>query len=192
MTRVLILQGHPTPGGGNFCHGLGEAYAAGAREAGHEVRTILTGDIDVPLISSTEEWRTAAPPPEIAAAQEDILWAEHLVLIYPLWLGDVPARFKGFLEQAIRPTLIGEIGRNGKSGQRLAGRSARVIVTMGMPGWFYRLYYCAHSLKSLKRNVLQFVGISPVRTTVVGGVDRSADYRRGWIARVRALGAGAR
>lgn len=191
MTRVLILQGHPTPGGGHYCHALGEAYSAGARAAGHEVREVRTGDIEFPLLSGTEEWRTAAPPPQIAAVQDDILWAEHLVLIYPLWLGDLPARFKGFLEQAVRPTLIGEIGMNGKSGERLAGRSARVIVTMGMPGWFYRTYYCAHSLKSLKRNVLQFVGISPVRTTVIGSVDKSPAWRTGWIERVRRLGAAA-
>ena len=189
MTRVLILQGHPTPGGGHYGHALGEAYGAGARAAGHEVREIRTGDIDFPLILSTEDWRTAAPPPAIAAAQEAILWAEHLVIFYPLWLGDVPAHFKGFLEQAIRPTLIGEIDMSGKSGRRLAGRSVRIIVTMGMPGWFYRLYYRAHSLKSLSRNVLQFDGLGPVRTTVVGSVDRSPAHRVRWIERVKALGA---
>ena len=39
---------------------------------------------------------------------------------------------------------------------------------MGMPGLFYRWYYRAHSLKSLKHNILQFSGISPVKVTFVG------------------------
>ena len=30
-------------------------------------------------------------------------WAEHLVFLFPLWLGDMPAVLKGFLEQLMRP-----------------------------------------------------------------------------------------
>jgi putative NADPH-quinone reductase len=52
----------------------------------------------------------------------------------------------------------------------MRGRSARVIVTMGMPALIYRWYYGAHGLKNLKRNILRFVGFAPVRDTVVGSV----------------------
>ena len=62
------------------------------------------------------------------------------------------------------------------------GRSARIVVTMGMPGLFYRLVYRAHSVKSLQRNILAFCGVAPVRTTVIGTIES----RRG---RTRALAA---
>lgn len=69
----------------------------------------------------------------------------------------------------------------------LKGRSARLIVTMGMPAFFYRLYYRAHSLKSLKRNILEFCGIAPVRASLVGTVE-AAGHRELWLAKVQALG----
>lgn len=36
-------------------------------------------------------------------AQDGIGWAEHIVFFFPLWLGDMPASLKGFLEQVARP-----------------------------------------------------------------------------------------
>ena len=41
--------------------------------------------------------------PRVAAAQQDIAWAQHLVMIDPLWIGMMPAMMKGFLKQVFRP-----------------------------------------------------------------------------------------
>ena len=54
------------------------------------------------------------------------------------------------------------------------GKSARIVVTMGMPGLFYRWYYCAHSLKSFERNVLRFCGVGPIRTSLIGWMGAGA------------------
>jgi putative NADPH-quinone reductase len=110
------------------------------------------------------------------------------VLLYPMWLGDVPAWFKGFLEQVARPDFAFRYREKGLPEKLLAGRSARVIVTMGMPGFFYRLVYRAHSLKSLERNILRFVGIGPVRHMIVGRVEGSDAYRQERLEAVKALG----
>jgi putative NADPH-quinone reductase len=37
----------------------------------------------------------------------------------------------------------------------LSYKSARIIVTLGMPTLRYRWYFRAHSLRSLKRNILR-------------------------------------
>ena len=40
------------------------------------------------------------------------LGVEHLVIVFPLWLGDMPAVLKGFFEQVLRPGFaIGEAGQ---------------------------------------------------------------------------------
>src|SRR5690606_40376980 len=103
--RVLFrsIQGHPDPRGGHFGHALAQAYAEGAASAGHELRTIAIAALDFPLVRTREEWEDGRPPPAIAAAQEAIAWANHLVLVYPLWLGAMPAVLQGFLEQVMRP-----------------------------------------------------------------------------------------
>ena len=61
--RIALIQGHPTAGGGHFCHALADAYARGAAEGGHEVRTITVAEIDFPLLRAKEEWERGAPPP---------------------------------------------------------------------------------------------------------------------------------
>jgi putative NADPH-quinone reductase len=63
---------------------------------------------------------------------------------------------------------------------------------MGMPAVVYRWYFRAHSVKSLERNILGFVGIAPVHETLVGSVDQlGEDGVAKWKARMRALGANA-
>jgi putative NADPH-quinone reductase len=186
--KIVLIQGHPDARGGRFCHTLGEAYAQAAREGGHEVRTVEVARLDFPLLRSAVEWQEAAPAEPICKAQDSIEWAQHLVIVFPLWLGDMPALLKGFFEQALRPGFaIGEAGEGRIGKKLLTGRSARLIVTMGMPAFFYRIFYRAHSVKSLKRNILEFCGISPVRSTLIGTVD-SAAGRQIALAKVRGLG----
>lgn len=74
-------------------------------------------------------------------------------------------------------------------GERLlAGRSARVVVTMGMPAMVYRFRFRAHSVRSLERNILGYVGFSPVDETLVGQAAVLDDAARvAWMARMRRL-----
>jgi putative NADPH-quinone reductase len=69
----------------------------------------------------------------------------------------------------------------------LKGRSARIVVTMGMPAFLYRLYHRAHSVKSLKRNILEFCGFGPVRTTLIGTVEGKKSSRERWLAEMARL-----
>lgn len=186
--RILIIDGHPDPDRAHYIHALADAYAKGAEQGGFPVRRIDIADLMFPILRSPMEWQTQAPPPAIALAGKDIAWADHIVLLYPLWLGDVPALLKAFLEQVARPGVAFRHRDKGIPEKLWAGRSARVIVTMGMPGMLYRLFYRAHSLKSLERNVLKFVGIAPVASIVLGMVDASAEHRREWLEQVHSLG----
>ena len=187
--RILVIQGHPDPAGGHFCHALGDAYASSAAGAGHEIRTTAVAGLDFPLVRNAAQWEAEPPPRSIAQAQELLEWARHLVIVFPLWLGDMPALLKGFFEQTMRPGFAIARARPGRLGPKLLkGRSARVVVTMGMPALFYRVYYRSHSVKSLKRNVLEFCGVSPVSTSLIGMVE-AKERRQAWLHRIAALGA---
>jgi len=186
--KIALIQGHPDPHGGHFCNALAAAYAAAAQERGHETQTLEVSCMQFALLRSALDWQEGVPPAEILAAQETLAWAEHLVIVFPLWLGGMPALLKGFFEHALRPGFaIGQAAPGRMWKKLLKGRSARLIVTMGMPAFFYRLYYRSHSVKSLKRNILEFCGVSPVRTTLVGTVD-SAGARALALAKVQMLG----
>ncbi len=194
MKRVLVVQGHPDAAQPHLCHALADAYAEGARAGGHEVRRLDVAALDFPVLRSPREWEHGTVPPGLAQAQQDIAWAQHLVFFFPLWLGDMPALLKAFLEQVARPGFAFSPGaRNALTAGGLKGRSARLVVTMGMPAPVYRWFFAAHGVRALKRNILGFVGIRPVRTTLVGGAGQMpAEKFSGWSERLRDLGRQAR
>jgi putative NADPH-quinone reductase len=185
--NIAIIQGNPDPAGGRFGHALAAAYADAARAAGHEVRTLEVAKLDFPLLRSATQWH-ASPPASIAESQQTLKWAEHYLIVFPLWLGDMPALLKAFFEQALRPGFaLGEAQAGRLPKKLLKGRSARIVVTMGMPAFFYRVYYRSHSVKNLKRNILEFCGVSPVRTTLIGMVEGKPAARAAWLARMARL-----
>jgi putative NADPH-quinone reductase len=189
MSRVLLIQGHPDPAP-HLCHALEAAYAAGAGEAGHEMRRTVVAELAFPLLRSQHDWEHGAVPASLADAQAAIEWSEHIVLLFPLWLGDMPALLKAFLEQVARPGFAFDRDATHPFGRkRLGGRSARIVVTMGMPAPVYRWLYRAHGVRSLERNILGFVGIGPIRETLVGGAGQvAADRAARLFARLRKLG----
>jgi len=169
--RIAVIQGHPDGDSRHFGHALSDAYAKAAISAGYDVRTIDVGKLDFPMIRSKLEWENDPLPPDLAEAQNDLLWAQHWALFYPIWLGAMPAMLKGFLEQVLRPGLSFVESAPGQMwDQLLVGRSARIVVTMATPTVVYKMFYGAHTVKSLERNILKFCGISPVRTTLIGDV----------------------
>lgn len=179
--RITLIDGHPDPDPARFIHALADTYAAAAAAAGHEVRRIEVARLEFDLLSNRNDWENGPVPRAIAEAQDDIAWAEHLVIFYPLWLGDLPALLKGFFEQVMRPGFAFHPRPKGFPEKALKGRTAHAVVTMGMPAFFYRFYFDAHSLRSLERNILGFVGITPVERSIVGNVEGDPAHRRKWL-----------
>ena len=190
--RVLLIQAHPDATQPHLCHALASSYASGAEKAGHLVRRVNLAELDFPLLRSQQDWEKGAVPASLKPAQDDIGWAEHIVFFFPLWLGDMPALLKGFLEQVARPgfAFTREEGGNPFGKKGLTGRSARVVVTMGMPALVYRWYFRAHSVKSLERNILGFVGIAPVHETLIGMTGNMKPLEAAkWLDKLERLGA---
>lgn len=187
--RVMILLGHPDPAGGHFDHALAEACRAGAESAGHETRSVEVAALDFPLLRSARDYEHGTLPPTLLDAQRCLAWADHLVIVFPLWQGGMPALLKGLLEQVLRPDFVAAVGPDGAPIRPLRGKSAHVVVTMGMPAWVYRWFYRAHGVRALTRNVLKFLGFSPVRMSLIGNVEgMGRDARGRWLARMREAG----
>lgn len=187
--RILLIDGHPDPDRARLVHALADRYAKGALAWEHDVRRIDLATTEVPILRSKEEWAKQPPSPAIVDAQASIAWADHIVFFYPLWLGDVPALLKAFLEQVMRPGFALS-DQASLGGGLLRGKSATVVVTMGMPAAFYALWFRSHSVKSLERNILKFVGIGPVHHILYGAVEQSAAKRQRWLENMFVLGTG--
>ena len=189
MARIVIVQGHPDGQERHLCHALADAYAVGAERAGHRVERIDLSKIDIPFLTSQREQEHGAVPPTIAEAQALVKDANHLVFVHPLWLGEMPALLKAFLEQMARPGFAYDVTKPPFRNGLLRGKSARVMITMGMPSWAYRIFYGSHSLKAMKIGILHFVGIRPVRATLIGGVGSAGFDGSVWLKEMERLGA---
>jgi putative NADPH-quinone reductase len=177
--RILILDGHPDPAPERFVHALANAYREGAQSGGHEVLLVRVADVGFSLLRSQADYQKGEPPEGVRRVQANFDWASHVVILYPLWLGGMPAMLKGLLEQMLRPGFAFSTRKLGRWPVKLqGGKSARVVVTMGMPAAIYRFWYRAHSLRSLQRNILKFVGFRRVRASVIGGVEVMSDGKR--------------
>jgi putative NADPH-quinone reductase len=188
IRRIAIIQGHPDPAGHHLLHALADAYAGGATAAGHEVRRIEVAGLDFPLLRTQVDFESGALPPTLAQSREDMRWAEHWVFLFPLWHGTLPALFKGFLEHIFQPGFAVEYKKDRFPQPLLAGRSARIVVTMGMPALLYRWYFGAAGLRSFERSMLGFSGIKPIRESLYGLTFADDKKRARWIEDMRRHG----
>jgi putative NADPH-quinone reductase len=177
--RILIIDGHPDPKGPHFVHELADFYRQGAKEGGHEVKVLRVGALRFPLLKSSNAYMKGKVPASILAAQKLIRWSDHVVLMYPLWLGTMPAKLKGFIEQLLRPGFAFEKRGAGQHPQRLLkGRSARIVVTRGMPELFDEVDRSPRSIRNVAGEVLSICGVRPVRISVIEGSETLTDVER--------------
>ena len=188
MRKIMIVVGHPQHN--TFCEALGKTYRDAAQAAGHEVSLFVLADMTFDPILHDGNRKTQQLEPDLQAAYTALARCDHLVLVFPLWCGDMPALLKGFIERILQPDLIArESTENAMNWSIFKNKTARIIMTMGMPVTIYRFWYGGHALKLLVRNILNFIGIRPVRHTLFGMVGTSKPATRDqWIEKVRQLG----
>jgi NAD(P)H dehydrogenase (quinone) len=168
MPRIAVIVGHARKD--TYGEALGAAYRRGAEAAGASVSIWITSKLAFDPVLHEGFERIQPLEPDLAVAREALLSADHLVIIFPLWLGTLPAILKGFLERVLQPDLVGP-SKEGKFVQLLKGKSARVVVTMGMPAFVYRWWFGAHAVKMLKHNILGFMGVKPVAISIFGSIE---------------------
>ncbi|WP_300666198.1 NAD(P)H-dependent oxidoreductase [Fluviicola sp.] len=186
--KILIINGHPNHNSFNF--GIVEAYRKGAANSGAEIREIVIADLQFnPNLRFGYQKRTELEP-DLLDAWEKIQWAEHLVWIHPVWWGGLPAITKGFIDRLFLPGFAFQYRENSSFWDKLLkGKTAHIITTLDQPGWFYRLVFRRPSVNQLKRSVLQFCGISPVKVSYIGIIRNSeSDMRKKWLEKVESWG----
>lgn len=104
MSRIAIVVGHARKD--TYCEALGEAYRSDAEAGGHKATLFVTSKMMLDPI--LHEGFTKIQPLEhhLQVAYEAIMEADHLVFVFPLWLGTFPAIFKAFLERILQPDLV--------------------------------------------------------------------------------------
>ena len=194
--KILILLGHPLKDSLNGA--LLDAYEAGAREAGHEVRRVNIGDLAFdPILHKA--YREIQPlEPDLIALKESFNWAEHIVISYPTWWSSMPALLKGLFDRLWIPGFAYNFHKEGSFLKRkfswiarLKGRSARIFITSDTHPFFLWFLY-GDTSRILADAILGFSGVKS-RVTKFGSVKWSGEARKkSWIEKARRFGVSGR
>jgi len=188
MKKILIINGHPDKESYNFA--LAQAYQKGVKNSGAEHKTINISELNFnPNLQFGYRKRTELEP-DLLKAQQDLSWADHIVWIYPVWWGSVPAIMKGFLDRVLLPGFAFK-KREGSVwwDKYFTGKSSRIICTLDQPTWFYRLINRAPSHSAMKKLTMNFIGVKSVKITSIGPLRLSKDsFRTKWLKKVEKLG----
>jgi len=190
--KIFLLLGHPDRSG--LCGALADAYEKGARAGGHEVVRMNLGEMHFdPILHQGYRARQELEP-DLVTFQQNVLKAEHFVIVHPVWWVGMPALLKGLFDRcwlpgsAFRYIKLKDGTRTIFWNRLMRGRSARIIMTSGTNPWLVWLLPGNVSAQ-LKWGILWFAGFRVKSTWWFGPSENPPEARRArWLSAVEELG----
>ena len=174
--KILVILGHPSST--SLCSAISDSYVDGAERTEKEVRKILIGDLNFDPVLKNGYGEVQGLEADLIKAQELIVWADHLVFVYPNWWGSMPALLKGFFDRTFIPGFAFKYGEKSSQWDKLlSGKTAHLIVTMDTPALYYRWFYRMPGHNQMKRTILGFCGIKVTKITEFYSVKTAADKK---------------
>jgi NAD(P)H dehydrogenase (quinone) len=177
MKNILIINGHPNPD--SLCTALAMSYHNGAVQSGAFSKLVNLYDLHFdPILRYGYRQRTELEP-DLVQIQHDILQANHIVFVYPVWWATYPALFKGFIDRVFLPKFAFQYREKSVFWDKLLkGKTASIITTSDTPAWYNWLVYRNAGIHSFKEGVLKFCGIKPLVVKTFGPVKSSSEAKR--------------
>ncbi|MGF1701259.1 NAD(P)H-dependent oxidoreductase [Photobacterium makurazakiensis] len=176
MRKVLVINGNPKSV--SFCGELVNSYIQ-ACPANNEVKHVSLSELEFePNLNGGYDSNLVLEP-DLVSFQQSLLWAEHIVIVLPVWWGGMPAKLKGLVDRTLLPGFAFKYEKDKSIPKKLLkGRTADVVFTMDTPPFYYRWFQGNAVHKQLKHTVLGFCGIKQVSSTYIGPVLNSTQKQR--------------
>mgnify|MGYP003413148322 FL=1 len=179
--------------GGSFCGAILAAVERGLKTGDHKCRVInLDQDDFDPVMRSKDllafvgagragKDALDAIDDQVREYKEHLEWAEHLVMIFPIWWMTTPAMTKGFIDKVIFPGIAYDM-KDGRLVSRLSLRKVTVITTMNTPADVYRDVFGNPLEGSLIKGTFRQIGIENIEWTSLNEVKQvSNEQRETWL-----------
>lgn len=193
--KILIMVGHPNEG--CLTNAFADRYQKGAEDAGHSVKRINISELTFDPILHKGYKEIQDLEPDLKRVQEEIIKADHLVILYPNWWSSMPALLKGLFDRLWLPGFAFRfpkdvVGHSSLFPQKLlTGRTARVIVCTGSHPWVIWALFGDYT-NEISRGILGFAGIKN-KVSVFGPSETAPAWKRDyWLKKVYRWGAHAR
>ncbi len=190
MKKILIIKAHPKEN--SFCNALADKYIEGVSKSDNEIKNLVLIDLPLEKFIKYDHKENPGLSSDLLEAQKLITWADHLVFVYPTWWATPPALLKVFLETVFHAGFAYKYQKSKgfipKWDKLLPNKSARLIVTMDSPPWYYKRFVGDPGFKMIKA-MMNFCGIKPVYKNYFGSVKMSSEkQRKDWLENIYKIG----
>lgn len=185
--KIVVILGNPDTE--TYSGTLADSYQAGAEDAGHEVKRWNVGEMQFDPILHKGYKEIQELEPDLLALQEDIRWADHIVVVYPNWWCTMPALLKGLFDRFWIPGFAFNFDKETKKLiKRLSGKTGRVIIVAGTHSPFRTWWQFGDFTNEIQHGILGFAGIK-TKVSAFGPCEKVDDTcRNNWAKEVTALG----
>ena len=168
-----------SPHKSSFSLALAEEYSRAAQESGAEVSLYNLAEYNFnPNLTKDKKYGEQMEP-VLQEIRTKIKETQHLVFVYPNWWGTYPAIFKAFIDRVFTKGFAYRFKENNPIRiPLLTGKTARILVSMDTPKWYYRWIYHQPGHYAIKKCTLEFCGIKPVRITTFTPIKNTTDKQR--------------
>lgn len=138
MKKIFVIQCNAKK---NSCKEIYvQTYINEAEKCKHEVRTVNLYDLDIDYLRFNGDDIDNTLTEELKKAQNNILWADQLVFVYPIWWLGIPAIMKSFIDKTFTEDVVAKYGKYGPI-PLLKGKTAVIMQSYDMP-FLWMKYFC--------------------------------------------------
>lgn len=170
MKNIVIINGHSKKG--SFNEAIANTYLNQKMSEGYKVELLNLYELNFdPILRVSYKENESLQPLEddLKKASEKIKEAHHLVFIYPVWWGNMPALLKGFIDRVFIPGFAFRYHKKGTFWDKLLqGKTASIITTSDSPKFWLWFVNWNSPTRVLKKAVLDFCGVKTTTTLNFG------------------------
>lgn len=175
MKKTLIITAHPSSAG--HTHIIADTYKEEAEIQNHEVRLydLYKTEHQLPFLAF-ENFRDEPTDPDVAFFQGEVMWANEIVFIHPIWWSGPPAILKNWFDHVFAAHFAYKYV-NEKAVGLLSPRKAKVFVTTGGHAWLHSLPLSPFRLIT-ETMINGFCGLENTTFLVCGNMSKSKAEER--------------
>jgi NAD(P)H dehydrogenase (quinone) len=168
--NILIVKAHPSTLG--HTHRIAQTYADVKIAKKHDVKILdLFAEENKLDYMRFEKIRERPIDPVQKKFQDQLIWADEIVVVHPVWWGTPPSILKTWTEQAFWPGIAYKYSPEGKVMKLLKGKTAKVFATSGGPGWINEWFFMPlWSFWNI--SIFWFSGVEVTDFKVCGNLDK--------------------
>lgn len=173
--NIVVIYAHPYDG--SFCKGLLDTILPHLENRGATIKVKDLVKMNFDAVMQPDDLRAAKTKEytdEVKQEQTDILWADAIITIAPVWFGTMPGFLKGYFDKVFITGFA--YGHSGVG--KLQGKRVLSLFTCGANNPYLEMVGQYEGINILMDNLFGMTGFVDVATKFFQSVPTSTDEQR--------------